>query len=182
MSQIVVRGITKKLSQWINGSMKDGDTYFRHFYDVTGSSLKFKAIYTISYSKVHNEGEMRNKNIGQVLKHAVKFLIGMPLLVPSVEPTMNTICDLLIEITSMHNGIIRLKYDVAVANGSFVHKKMIRAEELMGLVNHNLKHMYGISISDQYVTIDISKLNVEYRLVNIKDIYIKDNDCVLVYE
>ena len=182
MSQIIINNIRLKLSSWVNGTKTEDYKYFRHFYYVEGGNMAFKATYSISYTKVRSDDERRRGVLMRVLKTGVKVITGMPLLTPYVEATHDTFCNLLIEVISLDEEKIKLKYEISVGNGSFFHKKYVQSCESTGIL-HNLRHVDGVSISEPYITIDVNRFLDLGRnsLSSLKGIEIKDHDLILTF-
>lgn len=184
MGQVLVfHNFHKCLSSWLNGTSPVGSKYYRKFLGGKGNGNSYSALYSISYYKVRSKEESGRYNAGNAIKKAVKFLTGMALLVPEVEATEDAYCELKIEIISVYNGIVRLKYDISVVNGSFFDKKMIRIDQLLDhKIYRHLETIDEVQINEneQEIEIDMSRLWYEdVPLFTINDIVFNDQDCIL---
>lgn len=180
---LVIHNFHKELSTWLNGSNTVGDKYFRKFLGGKGNGNSYSALYSISYYKVRSKEESGRYNAGNAIKKAVKFLTGMALLVPEVEATEDAYCELKIEIISVYNGIVRLKYDISVLNGSFFDKKLIRIDQLLDYKIYRHIEKYDevlINENEQEIEIDLSELWYDdLPLFTINDVSFNDQDCIL---
>ena len=179
MNQLIIPDIKDKFSCLVNEATKEGD-YFRHIWHIEGIGKHFRVIYSISYAKTYSDEERRTNMVLRSIKIVAKLLMGMPLIQSSLGPSQDTFCNLLVEVLSIEHGIIKLRYDVHINQGSWFHKKWIRESELLGIVNHNLSDMQGVEINNQDVTINLKSIAPDNNQIDkITNIKIDGNNCIL---
>lgn len=180
MSIITIPDLKDKVSEWINGIRTEGNKYFRKVIFASGNNTDTKRLtimYSIAYSRAYRKDARLSVNITRVIKFFCPILIT-----PDDLLKEDTYCLLYLNLSYIKDNILFFKYDIAVSNGSFLHKKIVRNMELADFTLKT-KLPVGFSISDTYLSIDLKKCPQTLKIdnINIKDIQFKDYKCELIY-